>query len=81
MITPYKDEKKAVKISDLLSLMAWTENPVYPCTAKYYLNEFKGFNIETYARVVDQRALTSYQKYAMKEVYSLTEETRKLLKL
>jgi 4-hydroxy-tetrahydrodipicolinate synthase len=75
-----KDEKKAIKISDLLSIMAWTENPVYPCTAKYYLSEFEGFNIETYARVVDQRTLTSYQKYAMEELYRLTEETRKLIK-
>lgn len=74
-----KNPEQAKKVSDVLSMMAWTENPAYPCTAKYYLRAFEGFNMQTYSRVVGESALTSYQKYCMKQLFDLTGETRSFL--
>lgn len=68
--------EKAEKLSDILSMMAFTENPAYPCTAKYYLG-FEGFHMETLARSSDEKRLTEYQKYVVRQMYSLNNELRK----
>ena len=68
--------EKAEKLSNMLSMMAFTENPAYPCTAKYYLG-FEGLKMETLARSSDEKRLTEYQKYVVRQMYALNNELRK----
>ena len=66
----------AEKLSDTLSMIAFTEGPAYPCTAKYYLSH-EGFNMEIYSRSSSPKNLTSYQKLCMDQMYRLNESLRK----
>ncbi len=70
----------AKRVSNELSMMAWTENPAYPCTAKYYLKAFEGFAMDVYSRTVGESALNSYQKFCMKQLFDTTVQTRELIK-
>ena len=70
------ESSKADDLSNVLSMCAFTENAVYPCTAKYYLG-FEGVDINTYARSADQKTLTEYQKLVMKQMFDLTQKMRK----
>ena len=38
---------------------------VYPCIAKYHLDQHEGVSMSTYARSADHTLLTDYQKYCM----------------
>lgn len=77
-----KNPKEAQKVADLLSMMAWTENPVYPCTAKYYLKTFEGFkDMEIYSRSVPERSLTEYQKNMTEQLYRLSNMQKESLKI
>ncbi len=62
------EPEKAQRLSDLLSMTAFTEGPAYPCTAKYYLG-FKGFDIDIYSRSASPSKLTPYQKLVMEQLY------------
>ena len=72
--------EKAEQISNMLSMSAFTENPAYPCTAKYYLG-FEGLELNNYSRSSDQKQLTEYQKLIMQQLYGFNETLRKELKL
>lgn len=65
----------AEELSDILSMMAFTESPAYPCTAKYYLN-LEGFDMATDSRTSDKKLLTEYQKYVVKQMYNLNQSLR-----
>ncbi len=64
------DPEKAERLSDILSMSAFTESPAYPCTAKYYLG-FKGFDMDVYSRSSSPDRLTSYQKLVMEQLYNI----------
>ncbi len=68
---------KAEELSDLLSMMAFTEGPAYPCTAKYYLKN-EGFNMDIYSRSSSPKNLTSYQKLCVDQMYRINEKARKI---
>lgn len=68
---------RAEQLSDILSMMAFTEGPAYPCTAKYYLKN-EGFNMDIYSRSSSPKNLTSYQKLCVDQMYRINERTRKL---
>ncbi len=70
--------QKAEAVSDALSMMAFTENPAYPNTAKYYL-KYEGFNIENYSRSSNPENLTEYQKLVMKQLFRQAEGIRKFI--
>lgn len=73
------ENEKADEISNIISMCAFTENPVYPCTAKYYLG-FEGLDLNIYARSADHKTLTPYQKLCMRQLYDISEKVRKDLK-
>ena len=64
------------KLSNILSMAAFTESPAYPCTAKYYL-EKEGIKMDTYSRSSDKKLLTPYQKLVFDQLYELNTEIRK----
>ncbi len=70
--------EKAEMLSHVLSMMAFTEGPAYPCTAKYYLG-LKGFDMETFSRSCPEARLTSYQKLVMEQMYRLEERLKEML--
>ncbi len=66
--------EEATLLQDYLGLTSRLEALTYPCCAKYYLNEFVGIPMETYARSNDERNFTDYQKHCinqMAEMYGL----------
>ncbi len=73
----YKDNpEKAEQLSDALSMMAFTESPAYPCTAKYYQNKYAvPMSIES--RSGDPKRLTSYQRYIVAQMYNMQTKLRK----
>lgn len=73
------ESEKAEEISNIISMCAFTENPVYPCTAKYYLG-FEGLDLNIYSRSADHKTLTPYHKLWAKQLYTLSEKVRKELK-
>lgn len=73
----YKEQpEKAEKLSNLISMMAFTENPAYPNTAKYSFN-LAGLDMEIYSRSSDPKRLNEYQKYIVKQMYDLANELSK----
>ncbi len=74
-----KMPEKAEMLSDFLSMAAFTENPAYPCTAKFYLG-YEGFNMDIYSRSSSPENLTSYQKLVMKQLYNQNEALRTFIK-
>ena len=72
--------EKAEQLSDVLSMMAFTEGPAYPCTAKHYLNKFEGISMDVDARSSDKKRLTSYQKLVVDQMYRLNHELSNWLK-
>lgn len=71
------DPEQAELLSNILSMMAFTENPAYPNTAKFYLSEMEGIPMECYSRSSDPKRLTEYQKLVVKQIYGLNQELRK----
>ncbi len=70
----YKTQpQKAEKLSNYLSMMAFTENPAYPNTAKYSLN-LSGLDMDIYSRSSDAKGLNEYQKYIVKQMYDVAAE-------
>ena len=69
------DKEKANDLSNMLSMAAFTENPAYPCTAKYYLG-FEGIDMDIFSRSCDEKRLNDYQKFVMKQLFDLNEKTR-----
>lgn len=68
--------EKAEVLSNALSMMAFTENPAYPYTAKYYLNQY-AVVMDAYARSCDEKQLTKYQKLCVTQMHDLCEIIRK----
>ena len=73
------ESEKAEKLSNALSMLAFTEGPTYPCTAKYYLNNFEGIPMEVFARSSNEKQLTGYQKLILKQMYDLHNDLRNML--
>lgn len=71
-----EDAEKTKRLSALLGMMAWTESPAYPCTAKWYLNAH-GVPMNTAARSADEKLLTSYQKLTVEQMETLAAAARK----
>lgn len=69
----------AESVSNVLSMSAFTENPAYPCTAKYYLNKL-GIKMDCFARSADEKSLTSYQRLVVDQMYHLNSKMREFLK-
>ncbi len=73
------EPEKAEKLSDFLSMAAFTEGPAYPCTAKHYLG-FKGFDMDVFSRSSSPDRLTSYQKLVMEQLYRTEKMLEQLIK-
>ncbi len=58
-------------VQAFLSTAAFTEVLSYPATAKYYLREYEGVEIEPYSRVVDYTKVTPYQKGCLAQMKQL----------
>lgn len=75
----YKNYKtkpqKAKELSDILSMMAFTESPAYPCTAKYYHNKY-AVSMSLESRSCDSKKLTSYQKAIVDQMYDICEKLK-----
>ena len=70
----YKTQpQKAEKLSNYLSMMAFTENPAYPNTAKYSLN-LSGLDMEIFSISSDEKMLNEYQKYIVKQMHDVASE-------
>ncbi len=70
------EPEKAEALSDAISMMAFTESPAYPCTAKYYQNKYAvPMSIES--RSCDPKKLTSYQMYIVDQMYNMQMKFRK----
>lgn len=76
-----KCSDKAVHLSELLSMAAFTEALAYPCTAKYHLSELEGIAMDVTARSRDCSELTAYHKHCIQQMYNLTRETEMRLGL
>ena len=74
-----KKPEKAEKVSDTLSMLACTEGPGYPCTAKYHLNKI-GIKMDTYSRSCDEKRLTTYNKNIIDQMHRVCEDLREYLK-
>ena len=57
-------------------MMAFTENPAYPNTAKYSFN-LAGLDMDIYSRSSDPKRLNEYQKYIVKQMYDLAADIAK----
>lgn len=73
-----KEPEKAEALSEVLSMMAFTENPAYPNTAKYYLN-LEGISMDCYSRSSDPKRLTAYQKLIVEQMFALSQRVREKL--
>lgn len=71
-----EDAEKTKRLSALLGMMAWTESPAYPCTAKWHLNA-RGVPMNTAARSADEKLLTPYQKLTVEQMETLAAAARK----
>ncbi len=69
------EPERAERLSDALSMTAFTEGPAYPCTAKHYLS-FEGVEMTIEARSSSPRNLTSYQKLVMEQLYRQNQALR-----
>ena len=63
----------AEPLADALSMMAFTENPAYPNTAKYYLNKV-GISMDLYSRSSDPKRLTPYQMLCVDQMFRMDKE-------
>ena len=67
--------QKAKELSDMLSLLSFTENSAYPVTAKYYQQlEGNAFTLET--RVVNSQVLDAYQKHCVEQQYRIIQKLK-----
>lgn len=69
------EPEKAEMLSGILSMTSFTEGPVYPNTAKYYLN-LEGIPMDIYSRSSEPKRLTEYQKLIMKQLFDLNTYLR-----
>lgn len=70
-----KEPEKAEQLSNVLSMVAFTESMAYPCMAKYYLN-LEGIEMDCFSRSCDSKRFTEYQRYVVGQMYDLTKELR-----
>ena len=64
-------------VQAFICLAAFTESLAYPATAKYYLKEYEGIDIEPYSRAVDCRLITDYQKSCLEQMKFLGDKILK----
>ncbi|MBO5416199.1 MAG: dihydrodipicolinate synthase family protein [Clostridia bacterium] len=75
-----KYPEMAQKVQAALSMCAFTENPVYPVTAKYHLSHHEGIPMSLYARSADRRTLTNYYKLCVDQMKLITDEIKENIK-
>lgn len=68
--------EKAERMSNYLSMMAFTESAAYPNTAKYSLKR-AGLDMDLYSRSSDGKNMTEYQKYIVRQMTELADEVAK----
>lgn len=61
-------------VQAFIGISAFTESLAYPATAKYYLREYEGLNIESYSRSVDCSLVTDYQKSCLAQMKLLSDD-------
>ena len=69
----HQNEEGSDLVQAFLSTAAFTEVLAYPATAKYYLREYEGVQIEPYSRVVDHTRVTPYQKACLAQMKMLSD--------
>lgn len=74
-----EEPELAERVGAMLSMCAFTENSVYPVTAKYHLSRFEGIPMSLYARSARRAELTPYQKSWVTQMKLLTDEAERLL--
>ena len=74
-----EEPELAERVGAMLSMCAFTENPVYPVTAKYHLSRFEGIPMSLYARSARRAELTPYQKSWVAQMKLLTDQAERLL--
>ncbi len=75
-----REPEKAEKLSDFLSMTAFTESPAYPNTAKYYLSRFEGIEMDIWSRSSSPEKLTSYQKLIVEQLYRVNRMLGEFIK-
>lgn len=75
-----KEPEKAERVSELLSLAAFTEQPTaYPVTAKYHLSELEGVKMNLISRSRDMKELNEYQRFCVRQMAGIIREAEKRL--
>ena len=71
-------DKETSLLQDFIGLAATIEPmTTYPCCAKYFLDKHVGIKMETYARSVDEKNLTDYQKSCIDQFAELNDYVEK----
>ncbi len=68
-----QNDEKAELVQAALCMAAFTECFAYPATAKYYLKEYEGLDINAFSRAVDERLITDYQKSCLRQMKTLID--------
>ncbi len=66
-VCDHSDSPAVEDIFNTLSMLAFTEDPAYPCTAKQYLNDL-GVAMTNESRSCDPKNVTAYQKLILKQM-------------
>ena len=64
-------------VQAFLCMTAFTESLAYPATAKYYLKEHEGIQMEPISRAVDCNLVTEYQKSCLSQMKILGDYIKK----
>ena len=73
--------QKAKKLSDLLSMIAFTEAATYPCTAKRAMNDYAGIRMEIAARSADSKLFTPYWELIVRQMHDAQTLIHELLEI
>lgn len=65
--------EKAEQLAQFMCMSAFTEGPVYPCSAKYSIAKYEGIDMEITARSSDFRLLTDYHKRWIEKMHNMAE--------
>ena len=68
--------ERAQRLSDILSMAAFTEGPAYPITAKYFLNRL-GMNITLEARSAKPESFRAYDRLVVEQMLRLASVLKK----
>lgn len=76
-----RQPEKAAKLSDMLSMIAFTEASTYPCTAKKFLNDHAGIPMDIYSRSADPKLLTPYWELIVRQMHDYQKLIHALLEI